>query len=85
MSTIIVSVPDKVKNLMCNTTGSPSRLLLSWEAPAAKGEEVTGYDIVVKELQHGDSTRDVVTIDIADLHTKQEAIVLHEGLSKHLL
>ena len=46
------------------------------------GEEVVGYQVEVKELQHRPGTKDVTTIDITDFNTKMEEATLNEGLSE---
>ena len=48
------------------------------------GGEVIGYQVEVKELQHKDGTKDVVSVDITDFNTKLQEAFLNEGLSESI-
>ena len=48
------------------------------------GDEVIGYQVEVKELQHKDGTKDVVSVDITDFNTKLQEASLNGGLSKSI-
>ena len=45
---------------------------------------MTGYQVVVKELQHRDGTKDVVPVDVTDFNTKTEEASINQGLSENL-
>ena len=72
---------------MCNKSSlsSPSGLNISWELPTVLGDEVIGYQVEVKELQHKDDTKDMVSVDVTDFNTKLQDASLHEGLSESFL
>jgi hypothetical protein len=72
---------------MCNKSSpsSTSGLSISWEQPTVLGDEVIGYQVEVKELQHEDGTNDVVSVDITDFNTKLPEASLNEGLSESFL
>ena len=76
--------PGPVSNLMCDksSSSSDSELNFSWELPAVLGDEVIGYQVEVKKLQHRDGTKDVVSIDVTDFNTKLHEASLSEGLSE---
>lgn len=79
--------PGPVTNLMCNKSSpsSTSGLSISWELPTVLGDEVIGYQVEVKELQHEDGTKDVVSVDITDFNTKLPEASINEGLSESFL
>ena len=72
---------------MCNKTSlsSTSGLNIFWELPTVLGDEVIGYQVEIKELQHKDGTKDVVSVDITDFNTKLPEASINEGLSESFL
>ena len=72
---------------MCNKSSlpSPSGLSISWELPTVLGDEVIGYQVEVKELQHKTGTKDVVSVNVTDFNTKVQEASLNEGLGESFL
>ena len=84
ISVEVLIVPGLVKNLNCDKSPSPSELSFSWELPTELGDEVTGYRVEVKELQHREDTKDVVPIDVMDFSTEVGEASVNQGLGENL-
>ena len=80
------TAPGPVSNLICNKSSSPSgsELSFSWELPVVLGDEVIGYQVEVKQLQHRGGTKEVISVDLTDFNTKSHKASLSEGLSESL-
>ena len=69
-----------VQNLVCPKTYSSTVLTFSWELPTALGNEVFGYRVDDKGLQHRNGTREVVQFDVSGFNTDTNEVTI-KGLS----
>ena len=80
----LCTVPGVVQNLTCTMSSissvAPSMLSLLWELPATFQNEIVGYQVAVKGLQHRSGTREVIQFEVYSFNTTTRAATLNQGL-----
>ena len=74
-------VPGVVQNLVCAKPISSNKLTFSWELPIAHWNEVFGYRVEIKGLQHRNGTREIVQFDISGFNTARNEVTINQRLS----
>lgn len=69
---------------MCNKSASSSELSFSWDKPPQLEQDVTSYQVEVKELKHKNTAKEIVLVDVADVHTNMEEQYI-QGLSEQCI